>query len=439
MKNWVSAYFGDDAFNKVFRSISAVAIFRIAGGFLLYLTQIVLARWMGVEAFGVYSFSIVWCWTLSVFAALGWQSSSVRFISQYLTTGENSRLVGFLRFASIVPIGSGLLVFFAYCWFYLFATETIAADYRTPLLAASFGVPINAYFIVLGSFAVGFRRMPLATAAEQVLRPIVLLGFASCFTLIIPRTPVELFITASIGSYFVAGTLLLVALRREIKRAVRRVPPDWEIGLWFRTSWPFFITSGAFVIINSSAIFLVGLLMAPVDTGLFTAAIRTATLVAFINFTADAVLQPEISALHTQEKHEQLQSLVRRVSRLSFAFAFALSMFLLIFGEFVLEFFGQSFKEAYFPMIILVFGFCLVTALGPVTGLLKMTGYQNLTAVSFCIAAVSGIVLSLILIPILGITGAAIAFSANLVFLRSYLYLRIRKILGINPSIFSLR
>ncbi len=437
MNDRIAAYLSDEQLGPVVRSISAVAIIRISGGFLLYLTQILLARWMGIEAFGVYSFAIVWCWTLSVFSALGWQGSSVRFISQYLATGAKAKLIGFLRFASKIPLASGLLVFLMYCLLYWFSNDTINANYRTPLLVATLGVPINAFFIVQCAFARSFRRMPLATAAEQMLRPIVLISIAAFFTLTVPHTPVELFIAASIGSYVVAGILLLISLRRGLERSVKSAPAEREVGRWFKTSWPFFITSGSYVVLDNSSIFLVGLLMDPADTALLTAAIRTATLVAFINLTADAVLQPEISALHTQGKYDQLQPLVVRVSRLSFGFTAALSLFLIVFGEFVLAFFGLSFTEAYLPMIILVCGFCIVTAFGPLTGLLNMTGHQNITAIGFCVAAGSGIALCLLLIPLFGITGAAIAISGNLILLRCYLYLRIVQKLSIRPSIFS--
>ena len=66
----------------------------------MFLSHIVLARSLGVEAFGEYSLAVAWLQVLTVAGKLGLDNTSLRYVSEYVTRGELGKLRGFL-YASV--------------------------------------------------------------------------------------------------------------------------------------------------------------------------------------------------------------------------------------------------------------------------------------------------------------------------------------------------
>src|SRR4051812_8152001 len=78
------------------RAAGAAFLIRVASAALIYLTQVLLARWMGSFEFGVYVY--VWTWVLLLGGVVdfGLASSAQRFIPEYSGTRQLDLLRGFL-------------------------------------------------------------------------------------------------------------------------------------------------------------------------------------------------------------------------------------------------------------------------------------------------------------------------------------------------------
>ncbi len=65
------------------RMALAAFTIRIVSAFIAYVSQVLMARWMGPDEFGIF----VWVWVIAVIAGtlscIGFPSSLVRFIPQY--------------------------------------------------------------------------------------------------------------------------------------------------------------------------------------------------------------------------------------------------------------------------------------------------------------------------------------------------------------------
>src|ERR1700760_4282446 len=73
-----------------------IFIIRVLSAGMAYLSQILLARWMGGSDYGVYVY--VWTWVLLLGSMLdfGLASSAQKIIPDYRTSGEQALLRGFL-------------------------------------------------------------------------------------------------------------------------------------------------------------------------------------------------------------------------------------------------------------------------------------------------------------------------------------------------------
>src|SRR5215470_6676897 len=78
------------------RLAGTIFIIRVISAALAYLSQILLARWMGTSDYGVYVY--VWTWVLLLGSMMdfGISASAQKLIPEYRTRGEHALLRGFL-------------------------------------------------------------------------------------------------------------------------------------------------------------------------------------------------------------------------------------------------------------------------------------------------------------------------------------------------------
>src|SRR6185503_17244634 len=93
----LKAWFADGSDHSLARRMAGTAfLIRVASAALVYLTQVVLARWMGGYEFGIYVY--VWTWVLLVggLVDFGLASSAQRFVPEYSGRKALDLLRGFL-------------------------------------------------------------------------------------------------------------------------------------------------------------------------------------------------------------------------------------------------------------------------------------------------------------------------------------------------------
>lgn len=100
----------------------------------------------------------------------------------------------------------------------------------------------------------------------------------------------------------------------------------------------------------------------------------------------------------------------------------------------VLAGFGEGFTDAYPLMFILSAGILAKAATGPADIILNMLGHHRASALSIGLAAVICITLNLILIPLWGVTGAAIAVGTATTSASVFNWIAARRLEGLNSS-----
>jgi O-antigen/teichoic acid export membrane protein len=431
---WLS---GPESQRSFFQAAGAVSIVRLTGGLLLFVSQVLLARWMGADAFGVYSYAWAWVAILGTLAGLGFGGTSVRFLAAYRAQQESARIRGLLSFGRLLTLVSSSVVAAGG----LAAVTVFASDshYCSALQAAFSAIPILAFLGLEAAYARGFNWMALSAVSEQIGRPAALILFGWLLMTFSTGASAAAYVMICVLAYLVATLAQHLAVRRRIRATIRTGPVELDVSTWLRVSGSMLLLNGAQMIRMNTDLILVGTLLAPADVGIYTAAVRTATLVSFVLSVTSVVAQPGIAAMHAENRRAELAHFVSATTRSIFVASLLIGIVVGLCGQLVLGRFGPGFISGYPALLILIAGHILVAASGPLTSLLTMTGHQGPAASIYGLSVISNAVLNILLIPEFGIVGAATASGVNLLLTQIALAVVVRRRLGLSFTAFGLR
>lgn len=413
---------------RFLRSFSALSLVRLIGGFLLYVSQILLASWMGSYAFGQYSYAWAWVAVLATLAGLGLGGTSVRYIAAYVAEGNQTLNRGFQNFGRLVILLSSIGTLAVAYGIVLLWMPT--SPYRDPLLLAFIAVPALAFLHLEAAYARGFHWMALGGIFEQICRPTILIAVAAPLTFFYTSPAAEPYVAVCVLAYVVAAIGQHLVVRRRIGGILDPGPTAFRRRDWLRFALAMLLLNGSQIIRSNTDLIMVGAYLLPNELGTYTAALRTSTLVAFVLSVASVAAQPTISAFYTQERWAELGRFVAQVTFCILAVTLLVGLTVAGLGQFILGLFGSEFEAGYSALLILIAGFALVAPLGPITSLLIMTGHHYAAAGIHTASIALNIALNALFIPLWGIEGAALATASSLCLSNGGLFLVARRKLG---------
>nr|MBA3617536.1 polysaccharide biosynthesis C-terminal domain-containing protein [Rubrobacteraceae bacterium] len=249
---------------------------------------------------------------------------------------------------------------------------------------------------------------------QQLIRPGLFLIFVGvCYVL---GAKIFGVIAAYALAMFLAGLVGLYYLRKLFPDLFdRRSETRFETKALFGVSIPMSITQGAQYLNNFSAILILGIFAAGAPVGIFNAAARTATFLTAVRFAFSGIFSPIISGLHARQDTEEMGRLYKDVSRWIFTGAFALFLVIVVFASEVMGIFGEAFGAGVTALVIVAVAQLYSSSVGPAPRMLAMTDNQNFAMIATSVAAVTGVIVSLILIPRLEVLGAAIGMATAII------------------------
>lgn len=393
-------------------ALTAFAI-RIVSALLAFVSQILLARWMGAFEFGVFSYSWVWVLVLGSLVSIGFATSVIRFLPEYREQGRWDLFHGFLRAGRVIVILLGaviaaLTVLFIEDWHGL-----LEPVYVVPLSIALLSLP--AYGLTDFQDGVGRAQgwIDLALIPPYIVRPLLLFAFIGIFYWAARPPDAATAALALVLACWVTAIVQFLALRRRLKQAAPKAPSGLALKTWIRTSLPLFMIDGfTLFILNLDVLLLEYLRLPPDRIGIYFAALKTISLIAFVHFSISAVAMPRFAALHARGEIQELSTFLARMQAWSFWPSLLGAAVLLVLGKPLLWLFGPDFMAAYPVMFILAVGLLIRAYAGPAQNLLAVSGHQDKAAMILFATLLLNGGLGLALIPPWGIEGAAVAISA---------------------------
>jgi len=181
-------------------------------------------------------------------------------------------------------------------------------------------------------------------------------------------------------------------------------------------SSPMLMTASMQIIVSQAGIIILGMYRPAVEIGYYAVAVKLATLTTFVLSAINTMSAPKFAELYHQGRIDELLRIARKSTRLIFWTTIPILIGLLVFGITILQIFRHEFISAYPAMCILIAGQFINSISGSTGYFMSMTGHHIALQNFKAIATVISIVMAIILIPRIGINGAAVAASAGAAF-----------------------
>jgi O-antigen/teichoic acid export membrane protein len=387
---------------------------RVFSAGLLYLTQIVLARWMGGFEYGVYVSVWTWVLILGAMSHLGLNLASLRLAPVYRETHDFAHLRGLVRGVRCVALAGGTIIMVAGLTGVWIFQDQIQNHFVLPIYLALVCIPLYALTDVQDGIGRGNAWMGIALIPPYILRPLLLLAaMAVAYAAGLSMTAVTA-ASAAIVATWLTGLLQALSLNRRMRATIPAGPRLSDFPTWFKISLPLLVMMSAELLLQNTDILVVTRYMSPADVGIYFAAGKTMALIMFVHYAVGSAVAHKFAALHARGDHDGLRSFVRDAVNWTFWPSLASALVILALGKPLLSLFGPQFATGYPVMCILVVGFLTRSAMGPADYLLNMLGEQKLCAAVLFGAALLNIVLNAVLVPKFGIVGAASATATSL-------------------------
>ena len=266
------------------RAAGVAFLIRVASAALVYVTQVVLARWMGSFEFGVYVY--VWTWVLLLGGVIdfGLASSAQRFIPEYMGTRQFDLLRGFLagsRWLVLALATAWALVAALGVWLFgawVHSYEVI------PLYLACAALPAFTLGRTQDGIARSYDWINLALMPAYVIRSVLLIAvMAAAYALKLPTDASTAMFAAVLTTWLtVLGQTLM--MNRRLRQKVEPGPKAYQTRTWLAVSVPIFMVEGFYLLLTYADVIVLQQFRPPEEVAVYYAAAKTLALVAFVYF-----------------------------------------------------------------------------------------------------------------------------------------------------------
>ena len=418
------------------RLAGTVFVIRVVSAGLAYLSQILLARWMGGSDYGVYVY--VWTWVLLLGSMMdfGISASAQKIIPEYRASGDRALLRGFLSGSRWMTFTVSSLVSLSLAGVVKLTSPYIEAGAVVPLYIGCLTLPPFVVANTQDGIARSHDWMRLGLMPQFIVRQGLIIGFtAGAFALGL-HLGATVAMAASAAAVWIAMIGQMFVLNRRLAGHVEPGAKAYDFRGWLAVSLPILLVESFYLLLSYIDVLVLQQFRPSKEVGVYFAVVKTLALVSFIHYAMSATTAHRFAEYHALGDKARLSAYVTHAIAWTFWPSLGATVALLAFGKPLLWLFGPQFVVGYDIMFIAAIGLVVRSAIGPVERLLNMLGHQHICALAYALAFVMNVVLCVALVPRFGGHGAAAATSLSLTFETVLLFWIVRRRLGLHVLAF---
>lgn len=389
--------------------VTAGKIFTLGVGFLV---QVTMARLLTEGAYGDVVLAIAVINISTLFGKLGLDEGVTREYSHY--EDEPTKARGVIRAGLIIACISGVVVGITLFLASPFLATEVFNDSSLTLLfqLISISVPFLTLTDVSVSLAQGSRNARVHTIVRQLLQPT--LRLILIFALLIGGYGAIGAIAGQSASLIIAGVLSVFLALRQL--------PDFEVesANMYRSvlsfSIPLVAVQGMGFLNSNVDVYMVGYFLESAQLGIYNIALQMSNMSMALLGSVGFLLPPMLTRLQKEEKFYEMKRTYQVLTKWIVVLILpVIGLLLFAPGPIIRLLFGEAFVAGATALQILLIGNVLTIVMGLNSSALIALGNNKLVSYIIAVQAVINIVINVLLIPIIGIEGAAIGMAVSLV------------------------
>ncbi|WP_284420015.1 MULTISPECIES: lipopolysaccharide biosynthesis protein [unclassified Bradyrhizobium] len=418
------------------RLAGTIFLIRVLSAGLAYLSQILLARWMGGSDYGTYVY--VWTWVLLLGSMLdvGIASSAQKIIPDYRTSGQHALLRGFLSGGRWLTLATSTAAALLLAGLVALLSPWIDASERMPLYIGCLTLPAFVVANTQDGIARSHDWMALGLMPQFIIRQTLIIGFTAGAFVLAFDLDATAAMAASAAAVWIAMLGQMLVLNRRLGRHIAPGPKQYDLRGWLAVSLPILLVESFYLLLSYTDVLVLQQFRSSEEVGIYFAVVKTLALVSFIHYAMSATTAHRFAEYHALGDKARLSAYVAHAIKWTFWPSLAATVVLLALGKPLLWLFGAQFTAGYDIMFIAAIGLVVRSAIGPVERLLNMLGQQRACASAYAAAFVMNLVLCIVLVPRFGGHGAAAATSLSLAFETVLLFRIVKQRLGLHVLAF---
>lgn len=395
----ISQLSSSEGFVRYFSNTSWLMVEKVGNLVVVFIIGVLVARYLGPEQFGIYSFSKSIALSFVVLCGVGLERFVVKdFVHQ---TREREVIFGTVFVLQLCTAMLSVLIF-------LVISPIILHEAATFYLSLIF-IAVTAIdaFSVIRYY---FQSQVQARATAKVAMAKIVVSSLIKITLIFYGAPLLYFGFAALAEAIVGSIGLVMVLKRRSNITVRVWKTDKAYAFQLlQNAWPMLISGFLTFIYMEVDQILIKYMLGNREVGLFSVSVKLSNIWFFIGSVLCSSLFPAI--LNAKKSNEHVyQERMSKLFRLLVTIALVISVTVFLLSDFIIgTLFGADFLAAKGTLQIQIWSVVFVFMGIASTQWFIAEGLQKLLLQRTITGTIVNLALNLLLIPRLGIVGAAIA------------------------------
>ncbi|MCA6122521.1 polysaccharide biosynthesis C-terminal domain-containing protein [Bradyrhizobium sp. WSM 1704] len=416
----------------VTRGMAGTILLKVGSGGLAFALFSLAARTMSPDAFGDFATWLSVAQMASVVGLVGQELLLVRFLNEYQVRGEADLTKGVLL-SSLRNSAIGMLIAIAA----ISAAAWLRGEWWLMILAVAAFTAVNAGLMLGSQTARALVSILMGEGNREFFWrvAVVLLLIAALFGHR-QLSPTEM-LTAMTAAMFVGLLVQIVAIVRALPN-LREVTARSEPSRWRTSGFRYWLASILEAANQYFDVILVYWMLDPATAGIYFAASRLANIFAMLSAALYTFGARRLPSLYFSQNFRGLEHTLKLMAEVTALCVVTGLVIVWVGAPHLLGLFGPHFAEQKWVLIVLALGTAIQAAGGPSATILQLTGHER----EYVPVLVANVTLRLagflVLIPWLGVLGAAISATVSLTLATVALNVLCRRRAGVDPSVLAL-
>lgn len=416
----------------VTRGVAGTILLKVGSGGLAFALFSLAARTMSADAFGDFATWLSIAQIASVVGLLGQELLLVRFLNEYQVRGQADLTKGVLL-SSLKSSAIGMLISIAA----IAGVAVIRGEWWLLILSVSAFAAVNAGLMLGSQIARSLVSILMGEGNRELFwRLAVVLFLIAALLGHAQLSPAELFV--AMGIAMSVGLVVQVISIVRVLPNLRSVTARVETSRWHRSAFRFWLASILEAANQYFDVILVYWMLDPATAGVYFAASRLANLFAMLSAALYTFGARRLPSLYFSKNHRELEHTLKLMAEVTGLCVVTGLIIVWVGAPTLLGLFGPHFAAQQWVLIVLALGTAFQAAGGPSAAVLQLTGHEREYVPVVAANVLLRLAGFLVLIPWLGVLGAAISATVSLALATIALNVLCRRRTGVDPSVLAL-